>query len=88
VNKTLGVICLCCCLLGFGGSATAVEGGSNTTKIAALVEKVMPPRKQYTPLPMLADKTCDITCGTAHYSATCTDDKECSCSCNSGCSCK
>lgn len=86
MHKALGMVCLSCCAVGW--SVTAVADNGKPTRVAALVDKVLTTRKKFTPRPVLAETTCSITCGNANYTATCADNKECACSCNSGCTCK
>jgi hypothetical protein len=86
MKRVFGILCMCGCLCGMSSVAVAESGPS--VKLSALKETLSTTPRKYTPMLNLADKTCSTTCGTTKYSATCKDNQECACDCNSGCKCK
>jgi hypothetical protein len=87
MKKTFGIIGLCYCI--FAMSSLAVADSNVTLKVSALTETSSSgSNKPYTLLPQVASKSCSTYCQGRNYSASCADNQECACDCNSGCTCK
>jgi hypothetical protein len=87
MKKTFGIIG--CAIAFFAMSSLAVAESNVTLKLSALTETSSSgSSKPYTLLPQVASKSCSTSCQGRNYSATCADNQECACDCNSGCTCK